>query len=48
MVPPAPPRLSITSCWPSSSESVGVTMRAMVSSDDPADWAAITRTGRLG
>jgi hypothetical protein len=42
---PAPGLLSITTCWPSACESLGATMRAMMSVPPPADEGTTTRTG---
>src|SRR5688572_25169650 len=48
IVPPAPVRLSTTSCCPSSSLIFVATIRVIVSIEEPGVWATMTRTGRSG
>jgi hypothetical protein len=48
IVPPAPPRFSITNCWPSICESLAVSGRATVSVPPPGGNGTITLTGLLG
>src|SRR5262245_34572035 len=48
MTLPAPPRLSITICWPRLSLIFGATMRAMMSVLPPGANGTIRRTGRTG
>src|SRR5947207_3733062 len=48
MLPPAPPRVSITTCWPHTSESRSPMTRAMMSVAPPAANGTITRTKRFG
>src|SRR5213596_2271071 len=45
MMPPAPPRLSATTCYPSSSPSRSVSTRARLSTDVPVVLAMIMRIG---
>ena len=48
VVPPAPERFSMMNCWPIWSESLGSTMRAVMSFAPPGGNGMITRTGLLG
>src|SRR5262245_53926641 len=48
MFPPAPERFSTTTCWPSSSESAGAMMRAVVSVPPPGSKPTTVVTGLLG
>src|SRR6187551_419560 len=48
MTPPPPPRLSITTCTPSTSVSLLTTMRATVSLAPPAGFGDIRRIGCVG
>src|SRR5678815_3857127 len=48
MVPPAPPRLSMTNCCPNASLSLANRMRLTVSAPPPAGYGTITLTGRVG
>src|SRR6187549_2361645 len=48
MVPPAPPRLSITTCWPRISESFAASGRATVSVPPPGGNGTIILIGLLG
>jgi len=48
IVPPAPPRLSITTCCPSFSPSRWPTTRAMMSVEPPGGKATISRIGFVG
>jgi hypothetical protein len=48
MVPPAPPRLSMTNCWPHVSLSFWNRMRLTVSAPPAGGYGTITRTGRAG
>src|SRR6266699_4944214 len=45
---PAPGRLSTTNCWPSDSESLCATERAMISVPPPAAEGTMKRTGFAG
>src|SRR5262245_1746960 len=47
MMPPAPGRLSTTTCWPQRSESFWATQRAAISEVLPGE-PAMKRTGREG
>src|SRR5262245_29536414 len=47
-MPPAPPRLSLMTCWPMRSPSFCPTSRAMMSVDPPGGKATISRTGLVG
>src|SRR5688572_33251255 len=47
-LPPAPGRLSITTCCPHASASLTPTMRASTSFGPPAGYGTIRRTGRFG
>src|SRR5215210_580786 len=48
MRPPAPPRLSSTSCWPSAADMLGVTVRASTSGVPPAGTDTTTLIGFVG
>src|SRR5262245_49931240 len=48
MVPPAPPRFSTSTGWPSASEILPPTRRAMKSAAPPGGTVTIRRIGRLG
>src|SRR5215207_6742725 len=48
MLPPAPPRLSITTCWFQASESFAATIRATESMPPPAGNGTTRRTKRDG
>src|SRR5689334_18558714 len=48
MRPPAPGRLSTTTCCPRNSGSLSATMRMTMSVAPPAEYGTIRRTGRLG
>src|SRR6185369_11887684 len=48
MLPPAPGRLSMTTCWPSLSPSLGATMRTVASVEPPGGKVTIMRIGLLG
>src|SRR5512138_2492487 len=48
MVPPAPARFSTTTCWPSCSESVFATMRAVVSVPPPGSKPTTVVIGFVG
>src|SRR5436190_5002285 len=47
-MPPAPPRFSITICWPTCSPKRAAMMRVIVSGRPPAAYGTITLTGLLG
>ena len=46
--PLAPVRLSTTTCWPRNSESLGATMRAVMSVPPPGEKGEMKRTGLDG
>ena len=48
MMPPAPPLFSMTTCWPSASESFGWMVRAMKSRFPPGGKGTMNLIGRLG
>jgi len=48
MVPPAPPRLSTTICWPSDAVSWSATLRAITVVLPPGGNGTISVIGRLG
>src|SRR6476469_2314691 len=48
MLPPAPGRLSMTTCWPSRSPSLGATMRTVASVEPPGGKVTMMRIGLLG
>ena len=48
MLPPAPPRLSTITCWPSAVESLSATMRAIESTPPPGGYGTISVIGWLG
>jgi hypothetical protein len=48
MLPAAPPRLSMTTCWPSASPSLGLTMRDSTSAPPPGGHGTMKRIGLLG
>src|SRR5262245_6636678 len=48
MVPPAPPRFSTTTCWPSTSETRAAMMRATMSEPLPGPNGTTSVTKRLG
>src|SRR5262245_54263382 len=48
MLPPAPPRLSTTTCWPQDSVILCATRRAMVSVAAPGANGTTMRIGRVG
>jgi hypothetical protein len=48
MIPPAPARLSITTCWPITSVNLLPTMRLKVSTELPGALGTSMRIGRFG
>ena len=48
MLPPAPGRLSTTTCWPSRSPSLGATIRTVASVEPPGGKVTIMRIGLAG
>jgi hypothetical protein len=48
MLPLAPPRLSMMTCWPSAAPSFGVSSRAALSVELPAGNGTMNRSGLVG